>query len=423
MGGNRWLARGLVSAVFLFCAGGAFAQNTPDAPSGEPDWAYVPGDAVLQRLNGEQALNLLRQIAGAAPRSGALVELVGRRELQFIVGGREISIAAPGAVVSRLAVTEEGFEVQYSRNNVAAPERLLFEQAPKSEVVTDTVLGFRQFGVPVAPNLVLWCHEGGLSTDTRFQCAKQLADALHVMRRRVQELGNEETRFESVAAQYRAANPKPAFPEEARRFKVQAEFAVEQKRLQDAARLYAEALKVAPWWPEGRFNRALILAESSQYRGAIAEMRRYLALVPAAADARVAQDSIYRWESAMQSQPSAEARSAQGGLMATNRRQQGGCFIATAAYGSPMHPQVSRLRDFRDRHLRTNAPGRWFVATYYRHSPGVAEFIGRHDAMRSLARGALWPVVFAVTEPWLALLAFLGLTSLAALAWRRRLAR
>lgn len=422
MGGNRWLARGLVAAAFLLSAGGVAAQNTPDAPSGEPDWSYVPGDAVLQRLNEEQALHLLRQIAGAAPRSGSLVELVGRRQLQFIVGGREISIAAPGAVVSRLAVTEEGFEVQYSRNDVSAPERLPFEQAPKSEVVTDTIIGFRQFGVPVSPSLVLWCHEGGLNTDTRFQCAKQLADALHVMRRRVQERGTEETRFEAIAAQYRAANPKPAFPEEARRFKVQAEFAVEQKRLPDAARLYAEALKVAPWWPEGRFNRALILAEGGQYRGAIAEMRRYLVLVPAAPDARVAQDSIYRWESAMQSQPTAEARSAQGGLMATTRRQQGGCFIATAAYGTPMHPQVSRLRDFRNQHLLGNAPGRWLVATYYRHSPGIAELIGRHEALRTVVRGALWPVVFAVSEPVLALLAVLGMALLGVLSWRRRLA-
>jgi len=102
--------------------------------------------------------------------------------------------------------------------------------------------------------------------------------------------------FEAVARQYRDAPVKPAFPEEARRFKVQAEAAVAQKNFPAAADRYADALKVAPWWPEGHFNRALILGETGRHRKAIDEMKRYLALVPDAPDARAAQDKIYEWE-------------------------------------------------------------------------------------------------------------------------------
>ena len=56
----------------------------------------------------------------------------------------------------------------------------------------------------------------------------------------------------------------------------------------------------------------------------------------------------------------------------------GGCFIATAAYGSAIMPQVKVQREFHERYLLTNPFGQAFVDFYYAHSPPVADFISEH---------------------------------------------
>jgi len=70
----------------------------------------------------------------------------------------------------------------------------------------------------------------------------------------------------------------------------------------------------------------------------------------------------------------------------------GGCFIATAAFGSPLERHVRVFRDFRDKRLLTNGPGRAFVRWYYRHSPGYAAFISRHRFLKGLTKIALLPM-------------------------------
>lgn len=95
-------------------------------------------------------------------------------------------------------------------------------------------------------------------------------------------------------------------------------------------------------------------------------------------------------------EPSNELRATAGVITPHPRLPDQGdtsCFIATAAYGHFSHPQVQLLRDFRDRHLLTNPPGRAFVRWYYRHSPAAAGFIAGHEGLKMLVRGALLPVI------------------------------
>jgi hypothetical protein len=71
-----------------------------------------------------------------------------------------------------------------------------------------------------------------------------------------------------------------------------------------------------------------------------------------------------------------------------------GCFIATAAYGTDSAVQIDILREFRDTVLMPNRLGAAFVSLYYRTSPPIAEFISRHETLRTVVRvGFVDPVV------------------------------
>jgi uncharacterized repeat protein (TIGR01451 family) len=70
-----------------------------------------------------------------------------------------------------------------------------------------------------------------------------------------------------------------------------------------------------------------------------------------------------------------------------------GCFIATAAYGSPLAPQLQQLRAFRDRFLTPYHLGNWFVELYYRYSPPLSDALRRHDDLRAVVRMGLQPLI------------------------------
>ncbi|KAF5432599.1 CASH domain-dontaining protein [Candidatus Methanophagaceae archaeon] len=70
------------------------------------------------------------------------------------------------------------------------------------------------------------------------------------------------------------------------------------------------------------------------------------------------------------------------------------CFIATAAYGTPLHEDINVLRDFRDEYLMTNPAGRSFVKVYYTTSPPIANVISEYEELRTIVReGMITPLV------------------------------
>jgi hypothetical protein len=73
--------------------------------------------------------------------------------------------------------------------------------------------------------------------------------------------------------------------------------------------------------------------------------------------------------------------------------QLSGCFIATAAYGSELAPEVRALRAARDAAAARSAIARAAIDMYYRSSPPLAALIARSEAARALVRTPLRAVV------------------------------
>ena len=64
----------------------------------------------------------------------------------------------------------------------------------------------------------------------------------------------------------------------------------------------------------------------------------------------------------------------------------GSCFIATAAFGSPVAGEVIALKELRDKYLLKSKIGKRFVNFYYCFSPPAADFIKNRPALKSAIR-------------------------------------
>ena len=79
----------------------------------------------------------------------------------------------------------------------------------------------------------------------------------------------------------------------------------------------------------------------------------------------------------------------------------GGCLIATAAYGSELAPQVQQLREIRDNTVLSTKSGAAFMAVfnqvYYSFSPAIADLEREHPVFREAIRMALTPMLASLS--------------------------
>ena len=156
----------------------------------------------------------------------------------------------------------------------------------------------------------------------------------------------------------------------------------DQTKFLDAATVAMEAHFLAAPSAEMLVEMALANIHRRELKLARALLKKALELDPEGAGRRA--EEIW---SAVESNPEIRDRSR--------------CFIATAACGTPDHPDVTCLRAFRDRVLLTRQWGHRWVNRYYRWSPEAASFLVRHPAAGVLTRHLFVRPAAATARWWM----------------------
>lgn len=285
-----WLVSGMVALLIQGCA---TAPGPGQAMSGETG----PGEivSVYRPAVDASAIPRLRD----AEKNLGLIATSGAYHGSFGVSGAVLHASDSIFPVSRIRFESDAVVLELERASAfqaaPLPVRIPYPSLKTADIVEGHLIK-KWIGVRLAPDTVLWHLPHG-DRNASLEQTKFIADAVYALYEYRVEKPARDARFVEVAEKYRSSNPKPRIPEAVHRFSVIAVDAVREHRFQDAARAYDEGLKLAPWWPEGQFNAALMYGELHDYDAAVDHMNKYLALVPEAPNARAAQDKIYVWES------------------------------------------------------------------------------------------------------------------------------
>ena len=85
----------------------------------------------------------------------------------------------------------------------------------------------------------------------------------------------------------------------------------------------------------------------------------------------------------------------------TNLKNEGGCLIATAAFGSELDPQIQQLRELRDNSLLQTESGTLFMNTfndfYYSFSPTIADYERENPIFQEMVKITITPMISSLS--------------------------
>jgi len=74
------------------------------------------------------------------------------------------------------------------------------------------------------------------------------------------------------------------------------------------------------------------------------------------------------------------------------------CFVATASYMDPAHPDVVFLRSFRDNFLVNYEIGIKFIRLYWTYGPTLATYVSKREFVRRISKSTLQVLVFILRK-------------------------
>lgn len=113
---------------------------------------------------------------------------------------------------------------------------------------------------------------------------------------------------------------------------------------------------------------------------------------------KVAEDHIETWEllgknGKLTRQSVVSEIKTGAGKMRIESKSGATCFVASAAYDDPNHPDVMFLRWYRDTVLKEHMVGRWFIRWYWKVGPKLAIAVKKVPALRKTSRFTVRKIV------------------------------
>lgn len=213
--------------------------------------------------------------------------------------GRAASVVAAVDGFTRNAVVTLNYVRPRGTRLTATGLEIAFDDGTWTCRFTDNALPLVEARFLANPptTLALRCDRGMLyHWDNQMRNEERAAGWRALATAGLREAPDRQPAFLSSVAPYQAGLLGPEISESVRARKVAAEAAVRDRDLWRAIDEFEAGLELAPWWPQGNYNVALVYAELGLYPRAIGYMRRYLMLVPQAPNARQAQDKVYEWQ-------------------------------------------------------------------------------------------------------------------------------
>lgn len=65
------------------------------------------------------------------------------------------------------------------------------------------------------------------------------------------------------------------------------------------------------------------------------------------------------------------------------------CFVATAAFGTPLQAEIQILREWRDSELSFSLAGRQFIDIYYKVGPHIARLVEKNKFIARISRSII----------------------------------